>query len=84
MCAMKKITMMLAIPFLLLAGVSAAAAQDVRYNFDKDANFASFRSFKWVAIKGATHYYVGQPALLNQTVELSLDWLAKRGFGEFS
>jgi hypothetical protein len=39
---------------LLLAGASSALAQDVRYNFDKSANFATFRTYKWVAIKGAT------------------------------
>jgi hypothetical protein len=38
---------------LLLVGVSSAAAQDVRYNFDKQANFAGFKTYKWVAIKGA-------------------------------
>ena len=38
---------------LLLAGASAAFAQDVRYNFDKQANFSSFKTYKWVTIKGA-------------------------------
>ncbi len=39
---------------LLLAGADSALAQDVRYNFDKSANFAVFKTYKWVAIKGAT------------------------------
>jgi hypothetical protein len=38
---------------LLVAGASAAYAQDVRYNFDKQANFSSFKTYKWVLIKGA-------------------------------
>ncbi|HET9359390.1 MAG TPA: DUF4136 domain-containing protein [Vicinamibacterales bacterium] len=38
---------------LLLAGASAAFAQDVRYNFDKQANFSSFKTYRWVQIKGA-------------------------------
>src|SRR5262245_51564193 len=38
---------------LLLASASTALAQDVRYNFDKQANFAAFKTYKWVAIKGA-------------------------------
>ena len=38
---------------LLLAGAGTAAAQDVRYNFDSQANFASFKTYKWVTIKGA-------------------------------
>lgn len=37
---------------LLLIGAGTAAAQDVRYNFDKQANFAGFKTYKWVAIKG--------------------------------
>ena len=36
---------------LLLAGTSSAFAQDVRYNFAKEANFAGFKTYKWVAIK---------------------------------
>src|SRR5882757_1070463 len=39
---------------LLLAGAGSALAQDVRYNFDKSANFPAFKTYKWVAIKGAT------------------------------
>jgi hypothetical protein len=39
---------------LLLAGATSALAQDVRYNFDDSANFAGFKTYKWVAIKGAT------------------------------
>jgi hypothetical protein len=39
---------------VLLAGASQAMAQDVRYNFDNQADFASFKTYKWVTIKGAT------------------------------
>jgi uncharacterized protein DUF4136 len=39
---------------LLLGGASIALAQDVRYNFDKATNFSAFKTYKWVAIKGAT------------------------------
>ena len=38
---------------LLLVGAASAQAQDVKYNFDKQANFAAFKTYKWVAIKGA-------------------------------
>ena len=38
---------------LFLAGTSSALAQDVRYNFAKEANFASFKTYKWVSIKSA-------------------------------
>ena len=39
---------------LLLANTGSALAQDVRYNFDSMANFAGFKTYKWVTIKGAT------------------------------
>jgi hypothetical protein len=39
---------------LLLLAASSALAQDVRYNFDKSANFAGFKTYKWVVIKGAS------------------------------
>lgn len=39
---------------LVLASAGSALAQDVRYNFDKSVNFAAFKTYKWVAIKGAT------------------------------
>jgi hypothetical protein len=39
-------------------------------------NAAGSRDKKLTAIKGATHYYVGQPALLNEAVTTSLTWLA--------
>lgn len=45
---------LLSLPLLLvLASTGTALAQDVRYNFDKQANFASFKTYRWVAIKGA-------------------------------
>jgi hypothetical protein len=42
----------LMIVFLLL-GVSSAVAQDIRYDFDKDKDFSKYKTYKWVAIKGA-------------------------------
>ena len=33
---------------LLLAGL--AAAQDVRYNYDKTADFTKYKTYKWVEI----------------------------------
>src|SRR4051812_1953465 len=39
---------------LLLIGATSALAQDVRYNFDSSANFGSFKTYKWVTLKGAT------------------------------
>lgn len=38
---------------LLLLGVRTASGQDVRYNFDKDADFSKFKTYKWVTLKDA-------------------------------
>jgi hypothetical protein len=38
----------------LLLVSSWAFGQDIRYNFDKDTDFSKFKTYKWVAIKGAT------------------------------
>jgi hypothetical protein len=49
---MKKITLcMMGVMFLL---TTSAFCQDIRYNFDKDADFSKFKTYKWVEIKGAT------------------------------
>lgn len=38
---------------LLLLSLGSAFAQDVRYNFDKSANFSKYKTYKWVELKGA-------------------------------
>jgi hypothetical protein len=38
---------------VLLASAVTAFAQDVRYNFDKQADFSQFKTYKWVTLKGA-------------------------------
>src|SRR5574340_1514586 len=38
---------------LLAVGLSSAFAQDVRYNFDKTADFSKFKTYKWVEIQGS-------------------------------
>ena len=38
---------------LSLMIVSSALCQDVRYNFDKNADFSKFKTYKWVTIKDA-------------------------------
>ena len=38
---------------LLVVGVTATVAQDVRYDYDKDKDFSKYKSYKWVSIKGA-------------------------------
>jgi len=43
---------LLAMVTILLAA-SVAIGQDVRYNFDKSADFSKFKTYKWVALKDA-------------------------------
>ena len=38
----------------LLLFVTAAFSQDVRYNFDKNADFSKFKTYKWVTLKEAS------------------------------
>jgi hypothetical protein len=38
---------------LLVGGVTATVAQDVRYDYDKEKDFSKFKSYKWVTIKEA-------------------------------
>jgi hypothetical protein len=64
------------LPLVLLLCAGTAGAQDVRYNFDKDANFDSFKTYKWVTLKDA--------ARLNDLVEKQIKnavdaELAKKG-----
>jgi uncharacterized protein DUF4136 len=40
---------------LLAVGITGALAQDVRYNFAKDAKFSDYKTYKWVDIKGSDH-----------------------------
>ena len=53
-----------------------AAAQDVRYNFDKQANFAPFKTYRWVALKGAAPI----SDLMDRQVKAAVDVeLSKKG-----
>jgi Domain of unknown function (DUF4136) len=38
---------------VMFVGVMSVYAQDVRYNFDKNADFTKYKIYKWVDIKGA-------------------------------
>jgi hypothetical protein len=48
---MKRFLILLVVSLLL--AVSNSLAQDVRYNFDKNADFSKFKTYKWVPIKDA-------------------------------
>jgi hypothetical protein len=49
---MKKLWFIWIFSMLVISG--NILGQDVRYNFDKDTDFSKFKTYKWVAIKGAT------------------------------
>jgi len=67
------------IPFFIALAAIGAFAQDVRYNFAADANFAGYKTYKWVQIKGAD-----QPnQILNQQIQNAFDGeLAKKGLAK--
>ena len=48
---LKKLSLMVLALFAI--GAINAGAQDVRYNFAKDAKFSDYRTYKWVDIKGS-------------------------------
>lgn len=48
---MKRFPLIVAFAGVLLA--SSTFAQDVRYNFDKGADFSKFKTYKWVVLKDA-------------------------------
>jgi hypothetical protein len=54
---------------LLAIGVNNARAQDVRYNFAKDAKFSDYRTYKWVDIKGSDKIN----ALVQQQIRSALE-----------
>lgn len=60
----------------LFIASTAAIAQDVRYNFDKDTNFASFKTYKWVDLKDAAKV----DSLRDKEIKSSIDAeLAQKG-----
>ena len=48
---MKRILLFVAVGFVMV--VPALLGQDVRYNFDRKADFSKFKSYKWITIKNA-------------------------------
>ena len=50
---MKRLFLLALTLAIFVASAGSTFAQDVRYNFDKNANFASFKTYKWVTLKNA-------------------------------
>jgi hypothetical protein len=47
----------------LLYMISYARSQDVHYNYDRSANFASYKTYQWVDIPGGTPTLPGAPSI---------------------
>ena len=70
---MKKL---LALLLVTLASAGTALAQDTRYNFDKETNFAVFKTYRWVTIKDAAKL----SDLTDRQIKAALDIeLSKKG-----
>jgi Domain of unknown function (DUF4136) len=51
---MQSLTSLIVLFAILLCGTKGSAkGQNVRFNFDKGANFSKFKTYRWVAVKGA-------------------------------
>jgi hypothetical protein len=72
---MKLLHMILPLSLLAVSGF----AQDVRYNFDKGANFSAFKTYKWVKVKEAPE----MNSLVEQQITNAIDAeLAKKGLSK--
>jgi hypothetical protein len=74
---MKRIALFSSALFLLAAGT--ALGQDVRYNFDKSANFSQFKTYRWVPIKDAAQLDDLRDKQVKETVDAEL---AKKGLAK--
>jgi hypothetical protein len=64
---------------LLLTVAGSALAQDVRYNFVEGTNFAAYKTYKWVAIKGAEQV----DSMLDGQIKSTIDeQLAQKGLSK--
>lgn len=68
------------VPFLALEHSADDAVPAPHTKLAYDAVQSSDKQMK--VIQGATHYFVGQPELLQSTALLTLDWLRQRGFSQ--
>ena len=67
----------ISVPLLAIENSADDAVPQPHARIIHDA--AGSREKAFHVIKGATHYYQGQPELLQQAVELCVGWMAKRG-----
>jgi Domain of unknown function (DUF4136) len=61
---------------LVLLAACIASAQDVRYNFDQNADFSKYKTYKWVTLKNAAKL----DDLLDKQIKAAVDAeLAQKG-----
>lgn len=70
----------ISVPLLAIENSADDAVPQPHARIIHDA--AGSRDKTFHVIKGATHYYQGQPELLEQAVEVCVGWMAKRGLLE--
>jgi Domain of unknown function (DUF4136) len=68
----KTVLSAIAMAALALLALGAAVAQDVRYNFDKKADFTKFKTYKWVEIKDASKFNSMVDQQIKQAVDAQL------------
>jgi hypothetical protein len=74
---MKRISLIFAALTIVIA--SNAAAQDVKYNFDKNTDFSKFKTYKWVSLKDAAPVN----GLLDKQIKATVDaQLATKGLSK--
>jgi hypothetical protein len=65
-------TRLLSMTLMLLFVSSVAFAQSVQYNFDKQANFPSFKTYSWVVLAGGTKVDDLKDRMIRAAVEAQL------------
>lgn len=67
----------ISVPFLAIENSADDAVPQPHARIIHDAAASRDKTFE--VIKGATHYYQGQPELLQQAVDLCVGWMDKQG-----
>jgi pimeloyl-ACP methyl ester carboxylesterase len=70
----------ISVPLLAIENSADDAVPQPHARIIHDAAGSRDKAFR--LIKGATHYYQGQPELLKQAVELCLGWMRERGLAD--
>jgi alpha/beta superfamily hydrolase len=66
-------------PLLVIENSADNAVPQPHSKMPHDAALSTEKTFH--VVKGATHYYAGQPALLAEATSLIFDWLSARCMG---